>query len=645
MISFSGVTMSFGTQVVFQGVDWQLHPGRKYGLVGANGTGKSTILKLMSGELRPEAGEISRPKELRLGVLGQDHFQYDQDTLLHVVLRGKPKLWAALEEKEKLIAKVTAPGHEMTPEEGHRLGDLEVAIADADGYVAEGVAAALLEGLGLPTDRHDKKMSELSGGYRLRVMLAQTLFQEPELLLLDEPTNHLDIVSIRWLENYLRDFPGTLVLVSHDRHFLNAIADYIADVDYQELRIYTGNYDKFVAAKELGDEQKLKEIARAEKKTAELQQFIDRFKAKATKARQAGSRQKQLDRIEMPDIKRSSRRYPTFRFAPKINSGRDALAVREISKSFNGNQVLNNVGFEIRRGEKVAIVGQNGIGKSTLLNIIVGQLEQDQGEVSPGHEVRIGYFAQDLTEMQTSRGSIYEWLYSIAPHEDISTIRGTLGRVLFSGDEADKKLRSLSGGEATRLRLASLMLRGDNLMILDEPTNHLDLESREALMDGLHAYEGTLIFVSHDRHFVSHVATRVLALSPEGLEDFSGTYDEYLDRQGADYLNADIAAQKTGKDEDNTPSQQSLSYEERKERKREASRMRRKVSDLEKQVAKLEQQIEEQAKRFTEPAYYQETPRDKQQAEERAHQENQSTLQSTIEEWEEAAAELESYTE
>jgi ATPase subunit of ABC transporter with duplicated ATPase domains len=657
MLTLSGLSMRFGANVLFEDASWQLQPGGHYGLVGANGSGKSTLLKLMGGQLAPETGTIAMPNAVRLGMLQQDQARFDASPLLDVVLMGKPLLWKALREKEELLARGAGAagdggGGDADPDDaaGHRLAELEAIIGDQGGYSAEAVAARMLAGLGLVEERHRRLMGELSGGFRLRVLLAQTLFMEPELLLLDEPTNHLDLLSIRWLEGHLRAFPGTFVVVSHDRHFLNSICDSIADIDYGELTVYPGGYDAFEAAKTLAQEQKEAEIARVEEKIADTQKFIDRFKAKASKARQAQSRKKQLERIEIPEIKRSSRRWPRFAFVPKRASGKEVLTVSGLGKTYDSRPVLKNVNFALERGERVAVVGPNGVGKSTLLKIVAGQLTPDQGKTVPGYEVHLGYFAQDHHEVLKGRVTLYDWLAAIAPREDVGTVRGILGRMLFSGDDALKRVSALSGGEAARLLLGGLMLRKDNLLVLDEPTNHLDLEGREALMKALKEYPGTLLFVSHDRHFVSSVAGRVLAITPEGLEDFVGSYEDYLAREGADFLSSDPASLRAPRAvalAGGAPAASAASNEfhDRKARKKEAARLRKLVERLEDRIASLERTVAETDQRFAQPEYFQATPWNRVQQEQQARAEQAQALQAVIKEWEAATANLEAIQE
>lgn len=532
MITLSNLSMLFGSRLLFDDVNLLLTPGNRYGLVGANGSGKTTFLKILGGQEEATLGEISLSKYTRVGWMQQDQYKYENDLILEVVLQGKEPLWKALEEKGNLIKK-----NEITPEEGMRLAELEEIIADNDGYTAEAVAHEILVGLGIHEDYHLEPLSVLSGGYKLRVLLAQALFNNPDVLLLDEPTNHLDIVTIGWLEAYLcKDFKGLLLFISHDHDFLNNLSTHILDIDYGEISLYTGNFDQFLVQKEAKKEQIEAEKATAEKRIAHLQSFVDRFRAKATKARQAQSKLKQIEKIEVPEIQDSSRRAPHFAFKQQRPSGKDVLEVEKISKRFEENQVLKNVSFKVKRGEKVAILGPNGVGKSTLLKILTDHLKADEGRFVWGYETHVSYFAQDHHEQLEGRQNLLNWLEEQAPDEITQRLRGALGQMLFTQDDAFKSISSLSGGEAARLLMASIMLAQPNVIILDEPTNHLDLEAREALAAALHAFPGTVLFVSHDRHFVSKVANRILALSPKGLKDYPGSFAEYLHKVGDDYL-------------------------------------------------------------------------------------------------------------
>ncbi len=638
-MTLTDIAMRFGGQDLYRGVNWQLNPGAHYGLVGANGSGKSTLLRIMAGELAPSEGSVTRLAQLTLGTLGQDHFRFDDERIIDVVLMGRPALWQALAERTRL--ETTGSWGEAAAREGERLAELESQIADLGGYQADAEAAALLAGLGIAHERHARSMRELSGGFRLRVLLAQTLFGNPDLLLLDEPTNHLDIASIRWLEAYLREFRGTFVVISHDRHFLNAVCDSIADVDYQELRVYTGNYDAFEAAKVLAVTQRDAEIARTEQRIEELQAFIDRFRAKATKARQASARKKQVEKMELPEVRRSSRRFPSFVFDQRRPSGREALRVEGVRKAFGAHVVLQDVSFSVGRGERVAIVGPNGVGKSTLLRIIVGETESDEGAVVPGHEIAPGYFAQDHHELLHGRESAYEWLAAAGGSSDIPTVRGTLGRVLFTGDDASKQVGDLSGGESARLLLGALMLRKPNLLVLDEPTNHLDLEGREALMRALAQFPGTVLFVSHDRHFVSAVGTRVLALSPDGLEDFAGGYEEYLAKQGEDFLSLEASRPRNGGKAGAATASAGEDYAGRKDRRRNLAGLKRTVTRLEQEIAASESELARIEGWFADPEYYQRTAREEVERTALRREALQAALATANTEWEAAAAELE----
>jgi ATPase subunit of ABC transporter with duplicated ATPase domains len=539
MISISNLSKRFGADTLFAGVSLQFQPGCCYGVVGANGSGKSTLLRILCGRESASDGEVSVPKRATLGVLEQDHFQYEGERILDVVMMGNAELWQAMVEKEHLLA------HAEQHFDGDRYAELEDLIVRQDGYSLEARAGEILEGLGIPTSSHEAPLSTLSGGFKLRVLLAQVLAARPDVLLLDEPTNHLDILSIRWLERFLTEFKGCTLVVSRDHRFLDNAATHIVDVDYETIQIYPGNYQEFVRAKAEERERREKEIGKREKEIADQKASIERFRAKATKARQAQSKLKSIDRIVIEKLPQSSRRYPTFRFRQRRPSGREVIEVEGVAKRFGGRPVLDGVSLTVTRGERVAIIGPNGIGKSTLLKIALGELEPDAGRVVWGYETHPGYFAQDHREQLGSPDQTAEsWLWESCSGESLGFVRGHLGAVLFSGDAAEKKLGALSGGEAARLVLARHVVEQPNVLVLDEPTNHLDLEAIEALVAGLKAFEGTLIFVSHDRWFVSELATRVIEVTPDGINDFNGSYDDYLSRCGDDHLDSEAIARR-----------------------------------------------------------------------------------------------------
>lgn len=539
MIFIKDLAIQYGGKLLFEGVDLLLNQNNRYAIVGANGTGKSTLLRLMMQDEAPSLGEITIAKGKKVGWVKQDHFQYEENRIVDVVLMGKRDLWKALTDKDKLL---NAP---WTDESAILLGHLEETIAHCDGYAAESFVHILLEGLGIPLAKHFDPLSTLSGGYKMRVLLAQALFEEPDILLLDEPTNHLDIMTIAWLEQYLiNNFKGLLIFVSHDIKFLNNIATHVLDIDYGEIREYVGSYSQFLHRKKEIAEQKLTERKSAEDKIAHMQKFVERFKAKAAKARQAQSRVKMIDKIELPDIKNSSRMSPNFNFVCKRPSGKTVLTLNKIGKKFGDNVVLKNVSFSVKRNEKIAIIGHNGIGKSTLLKIVMQLLEQNDGSLEWGYETRVSYFAQDHHEMLSENVSVLEWLTQHAQKEPSATIRNVLGQVLFVKDEVDSSVLHISGGEAARLLMAKIMLEKPNVLILDEPTNHLDIEGIEALIKALKAYDGTLLLVSHDRHFVSQIVNRVIALSETGYKDYQGSYNQFLKYYGEDYLSKSFLSKK-----------------------------------------------------------------------------------------------------
>jgi ATPase subunit of ABC transporter with duplicated ATPase domains len=540
MISVSGLTKDFGDRTLFANASFQLNPGERYGLVGANGSGKSTLLNILSGHQEASAGSVSMPKRARLGVLRQDQFLYEEEKVLNVAIMGNMELWQAMVARDELLANA----HDHFDAERYQA--LEDTIVRNDGYTAEARAAEILEGLGLPAAVHHQPLSTLSGGFKLRVLLAQVLASAPDVLMLDEPTNHLDILSIRWLEGFIREFKGPVVVISHDHGFLDGVTTHILDVDYQAVTLYTGNYSTFVELKKSERERKEKSIAGREKEIAQTQEFVDRFKAKASKARQAQSKMRMIERMveTMETLPQSSRRWPTFRLKEHRHSGRDVLTVKGVTKAYGDKQVLHGVDLTVRRGDRLAIMGPNGIGKSTLLKIAMNEVTADAGSVEWGYETYPGYFAQDHDEdLEKQEITVEQWTTQFCPDKGIGYVRGELALMLFTGDDPKKKLSALSGGEAARLVFTRLAIEKPNVLILDEPTNHLDLESIEALVEGLQTYDGTLIFVSHDRWFINQLATRIIDIEESGITDYQGTYDEYVAFCGNDRLNAEQVAE------------------------------------------------------------------------------------------------------
>ena len=527
MITLEKLTKRFGPKILFENVSMRFDPGKRYALVGANGAGKSTLLKVISGEQDSDQGSVEIPKKLKIGMLKQDHFAYESCRILDTVMMGNAALWSAMQEKERLFE------GEMTDEVGMRLAELEGIVGEEDGYTAEARAAAILEGLGIEQSRHIDTLSTLAGGYKLRVLIAQTLFCGADVLLLDEPTNHLDLDSIRWLEAYLtHDFKGTLLIVSHDRHFMNEIATHVADVDYLTVTVYTGDYDDFVEQKTTGRRQTEADAAQ-KKKITELKDFVARFGASANRSSQAQSRVKEIERLQDSiQTKRSNVVRPFIKFDIDKPSGRDVLRVEGLSKRFGEKRIFEGLSFNLDRGDKLAVIGPSGIGKSTLLKLLVSEYQAETGTIVWGHDTNVGYFAQDHHESLEAGWSAYEWLHRFDPSLDVEHVRGVLGKLLFSGEAGLKKTETLSGGEAARLVLAKLILLENNVGVLDEPTHHLDVESIDALLQALVAFKGTVVVTSHDRHFVGQLGTRVLALTTAGPRLFNGSYDEYLERYG-----------------------------------------------------------------------------------------------------------------
>jgi ATPase subunit of ABC transporter with duplicated ATPase domains len=519
--------MQFGAKPLFENVSVKFGDGNRYGLIGANGCGKSTFMKILSGDLDPSAGNVSVSPNERLGVLRQDQFAYETYRVLDVVMMGHAEMWAAMSERDAIYANL-----EASEDDYMHAAELEAVVGEYNGYTAESRAGELLLGLDIPLEQHNGLMSAVAPGWKLRVLLAQALFANPDIMLLDEPTNNLDINTIRWLENILNQRDCTMVIISHDRHFLNSVCTHMADMDYGELRVYPGNYDDYMIAVTEVRDRLLSGNAKKKVQIAELQSFVSRFSANASKAKQATSRAKQLDKIKLDEVKPSSRVNPFLRFDQTKKLHRLALEVEDLSKGYDEKPLFQNLKLMIAVGERVAIIGPNGIGKSTLLRTLVGDLAPDSGLVKWSENSEIGYFAQDHTEDFAENLTLIDWMGQWRKEsDDDQAIRGTLGRLLFTADDINKSVKVISGGEQGRMLFGKLILQKNNIMVMDEPTNHLDMESIESLNTALEDYPGTLIFVSHDREFVSSLATRIIELTPNGIVDFNGNYEDYLNSQ------------------------------------------------------------------------------------------------------------------
>ncbi len=530
MLSTANITMQFGARPLFENISVKFGDGNRYGLIGANGCGKSTFMKILGGDLEPSAGNVMLDVNERLGKLRQDQFAYEEMRVIDVVMMGHTEMWAAMAERDAIYANPDA-----TDEDYMKAADLEAKFAEYDGYTAEARAGELLLGVGIPLDQHSGPMSTIAPGWKLRVLLAQALFSNPDILLLDEPTNNLDINTIRWLEDVLNERNSTMIIISHDRHFLNQVCTHMADMDYGTLKIYPGNYDDYMLASAQARTQQLSANAKAKEKIAELQDFVRRFSANKSKARQATSRAKQIDKIKVEDVKPSSRQNPFIRFEGEKKLHRLAVETESISKAYD-RQIFRNFSIAVEAGEKIAIIGENGAGKTTLLRCIGGDvcgLTPDSGTVKWAENANVGYMPQDPTDEFAVDKPLTDWMGQWTQEgDDDQAVRSILGRLLFSGDEVKKSVKVLSGGEKGRMMYGKLMLGRHNVLLMDEPTNHMDMESIESLNIALEKYAGTLIFVSHDREFVSSLATRILEVKQGEIIDFRGTYDEYLASQG-----------------------------------------------------------------------------------------------------------------
>ncbi|MCC1496700.1 ABC-F family ATPase [Alcanivorax sp. 1008] len=522
MISTANITMQFGPKPLFENVSVKFGKGNRYGLIGANGCGKSTFMKILGGDLEPSNGQVMLEPDTRLGKLRQDQFAYEQDSVIDTVIMGHAELARVKAERDRIYS---LP--EMSEEDGMAVADLEMEFAEMDGYTAESRAGDLLLGLGIPVEQHLGPMSAIAPGWKLRVLLAQALFADPDVLLLDEPTNHLDINTIRWLEDILTARNSTMIIISHDRHFLNSVCTHMADLDYGELRLFPGNYDEYMTAATQARERLLSDNAKKKAQIAELQTFVSRFSANASKAKQATSRARQIDKIELAEVKPSSRVSPYIKFEQYKKLHRQAVTLDGISHGYDGETLFSDVSMQIEAGEKVAIIGPNGIGKTTLLRLLAGELTPSSGDIKWADAAELGYFAQDHSADFEGNENLFDWMARWTKGGE-QVVRAALGRMLFGGDDIGKTVKVLSGGEQARMLFGKLTLINANVLLLDEPTNHLDMESIEALNLALEHYPGTLIFVSHDRQFVSSLATRIIELSASGVTDYHGSYDDYL---------------------------------------------------------------------------------------------------------------------
>ncbi len=528
MLTTANITMQFGAKPLFENVSVKFGEGKRYGLIGANGCGKSTFMKILGGDLEPSAGNVSKDPNERLGKLKQDQFAYEAYSVIDTVIMGHTELWAIKSEKDAIYAKA-----EMTEEDGLRAGDLEAEFAEMDGYTADARAGELLLGVGIPTEQHYGLMSEVAPGLKLRVLLAQALFSDPDILLLDEPTNNLDINTIRWLEGVLVERTCTMIIISHDRHFLNSVCTNMADLDYGELRLFSGNYDEYMTAATQVRDRLLADNAKKKAQINELKSFVSRFSANASKSKQATSRAKQIDKIQLEEVKPSSRQNPFIRFEQEKKLHRLALQVENVAKTYD-EKIFSDLNLMVEVGERIAVIGPNGIGKTTLLKCLVGDTELTHGEVNWSDNANIGYYAQDHAHEFEKDVDLLDWMGQWGQEgDDEQVIRGTLGRLLFSQNDIKKSVKVLSGGEQGRMLFGKLMLQKPNVLVMDEPTNHMDMESIESLNLALEHYPGTLLFVSHDREFVSSLATRIVEVTADGIVDFHGTYDEYLAKTNA----------------------------------------------------------------------------------------------------------------
>lgn len=638
MIELKKLSHAFLRKNLFEDVSLRLLDNERYGVVGANGSGKSTLLKMIAGEMDADSGEIDISAGSSLFRIGQDHNLNEMNIIIDTAMMGQKDLYNAIERQQQLL-------RGNAQESSDEIAQLEEYISTHEGYRLRPRAQEILEGLGIPTALHDNPLKILSGGYKWRVFLAQALIRKPDILMLDEPTNHLDIVSIHWLEQFLANYSGSVILVSHDRHFMDKVCTRILDIDFSTITEYSGNYSAFDKARRLFLLQKEKEILAQQKEVAKKEAFIERFRAKASKARQAQSRIKQLEKIVIEEPLRTSRIHPHFRFDLNDKGSKEVLEVKGLNKSYGEKAIIKDFSFSVQRGNKIAIIGPNGSGKSTLIKAISEHFPECNKAIKWGHGTSYGYFAQDSgTSIKQFKDTVLEWLWQHCADKPQSFVQGMLGRVLFSGEDAKKLTKDLSGGELSRLYLAYLMMLKPNVLLLDEPTNHLDLESIESLTSALSDYEGTLIMVSHDRMFIDALAQRIIELQPEGVKDFLGSYSEFSAFKERDYLDAknEIAANKIGKTELSTTR---LSYEEQKRRKADAQKLKKHLDKIMLSVEEMEQKVHELDQLFLEADFFVKNSHEKVLAIETEKKELQDKISALLSDWEGSEMELQKLDE
>ncbi len=641
MIDLKKLSHGFLRKSLFSNVSLRLMPGERYGVVGANGSGKSTLLKIITGELEADDGSVEIQALMRVFRIGQDFYLNDEQTIIDTAMMGDTQVYEAIKEQEKILS---AP--DKDPDSTSKLAQLEEIISTNDGYRLRARSQSILEGLGITSEQHTNTLKTLSGGYQWRVYLAQALIKNPDVLLLDEPTNHLDIVSIRWLELFLQRYQGTILVVSHDRRFLDQVCTKILDVDFDTITEYTGNYTSFDKARSLFLLQKEKEILAQQKEVARKQEFVDRFRAKATKARQAQSRLKQIEKIVIEEPLKSSRVHPRLRFDIEEPGSKEVLEVKNLNKSYNTKPIITNFNLSVKRGDKIAIIGPNGSGKSTLIKAFTHEFNECNKYISWGHGINFGYFAQDCgKKIKAQDTTVLEWLWQFCADKPQSFVQGLLGRVLFTGEDAKKATKDLSGGELSRLYLAYLMLIKPNALLLDEPTNHLDIESITSLSEALKNYAGTIIAVSHDRAFIDQIFSRIIELSSHGVENFLGSYSEFVAHKERDYLDLKQESAAHKKLITKEISSNKFSYEEQKQRKAQALKLKKQRDKIIFDIEETEKHINSIEQLFLEPNFYTETSRERVSELDKQKNIYQEKLKVLIHSWEALEKELDGYEE